>query len=45
MMKSISRPESGFEEYLGRLFEVIGHRDREEPLRAYQVGAWDLTAT
>jgi len=30
--------ESRFEEYVGRLSRVLGHRDREEPLRAYLVG-------
>src|SRR2546428_564162 len=38
MAKNIRSPESRFEEYLGRLSGAVGHKDREEPLRAYLVG-------
>jgi len=38
MVKGISRRESRFDEYLSRLFEVLGHKDREGPLRGYLVG-------
>src|SRR5688572_6681353 len=38
MVKGISQRKSRFEEYLDRLFEVLGHKDREEPLRGYLVG-------
>jgi SRSO17 transposase len=38
MVKGIGRPEARFEEYLSGLFGVLGHKDREEPLRAYLVG-------
>lgn len=33
-----SDPESRFEEFVGRLVQVLGHKDREEPLRAYLTG-------
>jgi SRSO17 transposase len=38
MVKNDSRAEDRFEEYLERLSHVLGHKDREEPLRAYLMG-------
>src|SRR6266540_2556697 len=38
MVKGISRRETRFDEYLSGLFEVLGHKDREGPLRGYLVG-------
>src|SRR5213083_3203277 len=30
--------DSRFEDYVGQLLRVLGHKDREEPLRAYLTG-------
>jgi SRSO17 transposase len=38
MVKNDSSAEARFESYLERLSGVLGHRDREEPLRAYLAG-------
>src|SRR5262245_44369270 len=38
MGKNVSSPESRFEEYVRQLCGVIGHRDREGPLRGYLEG-------
>ena len=38
MAKKLVSTESRFEEYLTRLFDVVGHADRQEPLRAYVAG-------
>ena len=38
MARIIRSPESRFEEYLRQLVDVVGHKDREEPLGAYLVG-------
>jgi SRSO17 transposase len=38
MVKRQSSSEDRFESYLQRLTEVLGHKDREEPLRAYLAG-------
>ena len=38
MVRSIRDARSRFEEYLRQLAGVVGHKDREEPLRAYLMG-------
>src|SRR5918993_1837950 len=38
MVKNDSSAEARFEDYLERLARVLGHKDREEPLRAYLAG-------
>src|SRR5258708_26905919 len=38
MVKTSNSAEDRFEEYLVRLASVLGHQDREEPLRAYLAG-------